>query len=344
MTKLLIIYTGGTIGMKQDPETMSLVPFNFRQILEEVPELKKFNIDIDAYSFEPAIDSSDVQPEFWVELAKLIETNYRKYDGFVILHGTDTMAFTSSMLSFMLEDLEKAVVLTGSQLPIGMLRTDGRENLISAIEIAATKNADGRPFVPEVCVFFENELYRGNRTIKYNAENFKAFRSPNYPLLAEAGIHIKFNESAIHYPSFWGKELKVNSIIDTKVGILKLYPGIQQKAVDAILATDGMRALILESFGCGNAPSSPWFVNRIKTIILKGVVVVNVSQCNAGSVDMDAYATGCILKQAGLISAYDATFESTLAKLYFLLGKYEDNERVKFYMNENIKGEISKSK
>ena len=344
MTKLLIIYTGGTIGMKQDPETMSLVPFNFRQILEEVPELKKFNIDIDAYSFEPAIDSSDVQPEFWVELAKLIETNYRRYDGFVILHGTDTMAFTSSMLSFMLEDLEKAVVLTGSQLPIGMLRTDGRENLISAIEIAAAKNADGRPFVPEVCVFFENELYRGNRTIKYNAENFKAFRSPNYPLLAEAGIHIKFNEAAIHYPSSWGKELKVNSIIDTKVGILKLYPGIQENAVDAILATDGMRALIFESFGCGNAPSSPWFVNRIKKIILHGVVVVNVSQCNAGSVDMDAYATGCLLKQAGLISAYDATFESTLAKLYFLLGKYEDNERVKFYMNENIKGEISKRK
>ena len=223
---ILLIYTGGTIGMKQDPETLALKPFNFNQILEEVPELKKFGCNIDTYSFDPLIDSSDVQPAFWIRLTSLIKENYSKYDGFVVLHGTDTMSFTASALSFMFENLAKPVVLTGSQLPIGMLRTDGKENLISSIEIASAVGADGHPMVPEVCIYFESQLYRGNRTTKYNAENFRAFRSANYPVLADVGIHIKYNTSLIRYPSEWSEELMVSQKLDTNVAVLKIFPGI----------------------------------------------------------------------------------------------------------------------
>ncbi|MEG2849634.1 MAG: asparaginase, partial [Bacteroidales bacterium] len=207
---ILLIYTGGTIGMKQDPETLALKPFNFNQILEEVPELKKFGYNIETYSFEPLIDSSDVVPQFWVELVTIIKKNYKLYDGFVVLHGTDTMSFTASALSFILTNLEKPVVLTGSQLPIGMLRTDGKENLISSIEIAAARDKENKPMVPEVCIYFESQLYRGNRTTKYNAENFRAFRSANYPVLADVGIHIKYNTSLIRYPKKWGEELIIS--------------------------------------------------------------------------------------------------------------------------------------
>ena len=328
--------------MKQDSDSMALVPFNFAQILQEVPELKKFNLSIDAYSFDPAIDSSDVRPKFWVELAELIRDSYSKYDGFVVLHGTDTMAFTASMLSFMLENLEKPVVITGSQLPIGVLRTDGRENLISSIEIAASDRPDGRPCVPEVCVFFDNELYRGNRTYKYSAEYFNAFKSPNYPLLAEAGIHINFNEPAIMRPDSWGHPLRISTKLDTRVGILKLYPGMPRQYVDTVLSAKGMRALVIETFGCGNAPGEPWLLDRLREAVDDGIVVVNVTQCAAGSVDMDAYATGMSLKKVGVTSAYDSTFESALTKLYYLLGKYEDNLTVKEKMSENIRGEFSK--
>jgi L-asparaginase len=328
--------------MKQDSESLALVPFNFNQILQEVPELRKFNLSIDAYSFDPAIDSSDVRPQFWVELAELIRDSYSKYDGFVVLHGTDTMAFTASMLSFMLENLEKPVILTGSQLPIGVLRTDGRENLISSIEIAASQRPDGRPCVPEVCVFFDNELYRGNRTYKYSAEFFNAFKSPNYPLLAEAGIHINFNEPAIRFPESWGRPLRISTKLDTRVGILKLYPGMPRQYVDTVLSTRGMRALVIETFGCGNAPGEPWLLDKLRQAVDEGIVVVNVTQCAAGSVDMDAYATGMTLRNIGIISAYDSTFESALTKLYYLLGKYDDNETVKRKMSENIRGEFSK--
>ena len=343
MTRLLIIYTGGTIGMRQDSDTGALVPFDFSQILNEVPELRKFNLSIDAYSFDPAIDSSDIKPTFWIELASLIRDNYSRYNGFVILHGTDTMAFTASMLSFMLEDLEKPVVLTGSQLPIGMLRTDGRENLISSIEIAASEKADGTPLVPEVCIFFENELYRGNRTVKYSAEYFKAFQSPNYPLLAEAGIHIRFNEPAIHYPAKWGHPLSVSTKLDTRVGVLKLYPGMPPSYADMILSTPGIRAIVLETFGCGNAPGEKWLLERIRQATEAGIIVINVTQCAAGSVDMETYATGIRLRKAGVISAYDCTFEAALTKLYYLLGKYPDNAAVRKEMLKSIRGEFSKN-
>lgn len=338
---ILLVYTGGTIGMKQDPETLALKPFNFNQILEEVPELKKFGCDIDTYSFDPLIDSSDMQPSFWVNLTSLIKENYHKYDGFVVLHGTDTMSFTASALSFMFENLQKPVVLTGSQLPIGMLRTDGKENLISSIEIAAAADEQGHPMVPEVCIYFESQLYRGNRTTKYNAENFRAFRSANYPVLADVGIHIKYNTSLINYPDNWGGDLVVNQKLDTNVAILKIFPGITPAVIDSILEMDGLRAVVLETFGSGNAPTSEWFVSRIKKAVHKGLIVVNVSQCHAGSVDMDAYATGVALKNEGVISGYDSTTEAAITKLFFVLGQHADNEIIKEVMSTNLRGEIT---
>lgn len=338
---ILLIYTGGTIGMKQDTETLALKPFNFNQITEEVPELKKFGYKIDTISFDPVIDSSDVVPSFWVRLVELINENYKKYDGFVVLHGTDTMSYTASVLSFMLEDLEKPVVLTGSQLPIGMLRTDGKENLISSIEIAAAADSNGRPMVPEVCVYFKTMLFRGNRTTKYNAENFRAFRSANYPILADVGIHIKYNPSVISYPNEWGKELKINTALDTNVAILKIFPGIQPYVLDAVLGVKGLRAVILETFGSGNAPTSDWFIDRIKKAVNDGLIVMNVTQCHAGKVNMDAYATGIALKKEGVVGGFDITTESALAKLFYLLGKYSDIDDVKRELVSNLRGEIS---
>lgn len=338
---ILLIYTGGTIGMKQDAESLALVPFNFNQILAEVPELKKFGYNIDTLSFDPPIDSSDVEPVFWVNLSGLIKRNYDKYDGFVILHGTDTMSYSASALSFMLEDLEKPVVFTGSQLPIGMLRTDGKENLISAIEIAAAVDGNGRPLVPEVSLYFESELYRGNRTTKYNAENFRAFRSVNYPILANVGIHIKFNKSVIHYPKVWGKPLKVNTEIDTNVLVVKLFPGLKREFLESVMATPNVRAIVLETFGSGNAPTKQWFLDIVKSAIDRGVVVLNVSQCHAGSVDMDAYATGIALKRVGVTSGYDTTIEAAITKLFFLLGQYSKSEDVIKALLRSICGEIS---
>jgi L-asparaginase len=338
---LLLIYTGGTIGMKQDPDDFTLKPFNFKQILKEVPELKKFGYSIDTISFNPLIDSSDAQPEFWLDIAEIIKNNYVEYDGFVVLHGTDTMSYTASALSFMLENLAKPVVFTGSQLPIGMLRTDGKENLISSIEIAAAVNSEGRPMVPEVCIYFDNQLYRGNRTTKYNAENFRAFRSANYSILAETGIHIKYKEDAIIYPKRRDMQLKVHTNLDTNVAILKIYPGIEKSVVDAVIDIEGLRAIVLETYGSGNAPTREWFLNCIKRAYNKGLILLNVSQCMAGSVNMDAYATGIALKKIGVISAYDSTTEAAMTKLFFLLGQHKENEKVKVLLRKNLRGEIS---
>ncbi|MBR2298112.1 MAG: type I asparaginase [Bacteroidales bacterium] len=340
-TSILLIYTGGTIGMKIDPQTQALAPFDFSHIMEEVPELKKFGYKLDSYSFDPVIDSSDADIPFWQELVRIIEINYNKYDGFVVLHGTDTMSYTASALSFMLENLGKPVIFTGSQLPIGMLRTDGKENLISSIEIAAAKDDEERALVPEVCIYFESQLYRGNRTTKYNAENFRAFRSANYPVLADVGIHIRFNPDLIRYPK-WGKDFKVHYDMDPNVAIVKIVPGMSVNNISILNKVEGLRAVILETFGSGNAPTNGKFIDAVRQLVDNGIIVVNVSQCHAGRVDMDAYATGVALKKIGVVSGEDSTIEAALAKLYFLLGKYPDNNDVRVNMSKNIRGEISK--
>lgn len=327
--------------MKIDPQTQALAPFDFSHILEEVPELMKFGYKLDSYSFDPAIDSSDANIPFWRELARIIEENYDKYDGFVVLHGTDTMSYTASVLSFMLENLDKPVVFTGSQLPIGMLRTDGKENLISSIEIAAARDEEERALVPEVCVYFESQLYRGNRTTKYNAENFRAFRSANYPVLADVGIHIRFNPELIRYPK-WGKKFKVNYDLDPNVAIVKVVPGMNINMLSILTKVEGLRGVILETFGSGNAPTNDEFLGAVRVLVDKGLIVVNVTQCHAGRVDMDAYATGIALKNIGVISGEDSTIEAALAKLYFLLGKYSENSDIIEGLKKNIRGEISK--
>ena len=338
---ILIIYTGGTIGMKHDPESNTLVPFNFQQIEEEVPELKKFGYQLDTLSFDPLVDSSDITPDFWIKLALTIEEHYRRYDGFVVLIGTDTMAYTASALSFMLQDLEKPVILTGSQLPIGTIRTDGKENFISSIEVAAAKRDDGRPQVPEVCIFFENQLFRGNRTTKYNADQFRAFRSPNFPPLAEAGIHIKYHHDMIRSPQEWGKPLRVHTKMCCNLAILKLFPGIGEKTVHSILHIPELRAVVLETYGSGNAPTRTWLIQALQEAIRRGVVIYNVSQCQAGSVAMETYATGILLKRVGVLSGHDITTEAAVAKLILLTGQFNDNKTIIELIDKNICGEIS---
>ena len=338
---VLLIYTGGTIGMIENPETGALENFNFERLLKYVPELKRFNYHISSIQFNPPLDSSDMEPLYWAKLVEIISDNYDKYDGFVILHGTDTMAYTASALSFMLENLAKPVILTGSQLPIGMLRTDGKENLITSIEIAAAKNPDGTAVVPEVCIFFENELMRGNRTTKINAENFNAFRSYNYPALAKTGIHIKYNPTLIHYPDP-DKPLKPHYLFDTNVVMLTLFPGIQEGIVTSILHVPGLKAVVLKTFGSGNAPQKEWFIRQLKEATERGIVIVNITQCANGTVEMERYETGIQLLQAGLISGYDSTPESAVTKLMFLLGHGLTNEEIRYRMNNPLAGEITK--
>ena len=341
-SSLLLIYTGGTIGMKEDPSIQALRPFDFSQILAEVPELRKFAYRIDSYTFDPLIDSSDIEPSSWQTLAGIIERNYDGYDGFVVLHGTDTMAYSASALSFMIEGLTKPVIFTGSQLPIGVPRTDGKENLISAVEIAAAKDTDGHALVPEVCICFDNVLMRGNRTTKINSSNFRAFRSENYPPLAEAGISIRYSSELIIKPSDWNRRPLFHKDIDTRVSILKIHPGITPQVVRDILCSRESRAVIIETYGAGNAPSKGWFIDLVKEAEQMGKVLLNVTQCIAGTVDMDIYATGKCLKEAGVLNGYDSTTEGALAKLFHLLGRYPDNAEVKTHIEDNLRGEISK--
>lgn len=341
-SSILLIYTGGTIGMKEDPSVQALKPFDFSQILEEVPELGKFACRIDAHTFDPLIDSSDVEPSLWVALADLIEEKYDDYDGFVILHGTDTMAYSASALSFMIEGLTKPVIFTGSQLPIGTPRTDGKENLISSVEIAAAKDADGHALVPEVCICFDNVLIRGNRSTKINSDNFRAFRSENMPPLAEAGINIRYNTSLIIKPASWEMRPTFHKNLDTRVSILKIHPGITPSVVRNILCGENTRAVIIETYGAGNAPSKEWFLNIVKEASASGKILLNITQCSAGTVNMDIYATGKALKEAGVVNGYDSTTESALGKLFFLLGESQDNVFVKSRLDEDLRGEISK--
>ena len=340
-SSILMIYTGGTIGMKQDLKDQTLKPFDFDQILDEVPELGKYALRIDSYTFDPLIDSSDVEPSLWQSLATLIRDRYDDYDGFVVLHGTDTMAYSASALSFMLENLSKPVVFTGSQLPIGVPRTDGKENLVSAVEIASAKDPEGHPLVPEVCIYFDSLLMRGNRSTKVSSEEFRAFRSPNCPPLAEAGINIKYNRKVIMKPGLWSAPLQISTSLDTRVSILKVHPGITPQVMRHFLCSDAVRAVILETYGSGNAPSSQWFVDIVREAAETGKVLMNVTQCISGTVDMDLYATGKALEKAGVISGKDITTESALAKLFYLMGKSPDNNWVKARLGDNLKGEIS---
>jgi len=324
--------------MIKDNKTGAYKPFDLDNLFKVIPALELFNFDIESYCFDPVMDSSNMNPDFWKKFVEVIENNYESYDGFVVLHGSDTMAYTASALSFLLQNLNKPVILTGSQLPLGMIRTDGRENILTAIEIAAAKE-DETPLVPEVCVYFENRLLRGNRTIKYNAQNFEAFLSPNYPALANAGIYIDYNRNAIHKPNF--KKLKVFKELDENVGVLKIYPGITTTYIDSILNIKGLKAVILETFGSGNAPDYPWFLNTLKNSIKSGMIIVNVSQCQVGKVEMGKYETSIKLMDIGVIGGKDITTEAALTKLMYLHGNFDNINKITELLNKSIVGEIS---
>ncbi|MFL5752644.1 MAG: asparaginase [Bacteroidia bacterium] len=335
---ILLIYTGGTIGMMQDPKTGALKPFNFKHLATQVPELNRLDVELDSVSFKQPIDSSNMHPYIWVELAGIIEKSYKRYDGFVVLHGSDTMAYTASALSFMFENLNKPIIFTGSQLPIGIIRTDGKENLITAIEIAAAMK-DGIPLVPEVAVYFEYELFRGNRTLKYNSAHFDAFKSPNYPVLAEAGVNIEYNYSAIRKAN--GKKTQVHKNFDNEILILPLFPGISKSVTQCILETTAIKAVILQTFGAGNAPTDKWLIDALKKAIDRNIIIYNVTQCIEGRVIQGKYETSAMLDKIGVIGGADITTEAAVTKLMFLLGQGFSPDKVKKLLTQNLRGELS---
>ena len=325
--------------MVHDSESNAYVPFDFDNLQNQMPELQQLDCSLEVQSYEPSIDSSNMQPNIWVQLVQTIEQSYEAYDGFVILQGSDTMAYTASALSFMLENLNKPVILTGSQLPSGVPRTDAKENLITAIEIASSYR-DGRPEVPEVAVYFEYQLYRGNRTHKVNAENFEAFTSANYPPLAEAGVHLKFNRRYCRKVS--NETLQVHANMNTNISVFKVFPGITKATVQAILNQDKTEAVLLETFGSGNAPTSKWFLAEIEAAINRGQLILNVSQCMGGTVEMGRYETSRYLKELGVLSAHDMSFEATLTKLMFVLGYTKNKQKRISLLNQNLQGEMTR--
>jgi L-asparaginase len=341
LNKVLLIYTGGTIGMGHNPDTGALEPLNFDHLLSNFPEFALLPTEVDTYQFTPPIDSSDMSLRRWAQLVRIIADNYEAYDGFVVLHGTDTMAYTASALSFMLENLTKPVILTGSQLPIGQLRTDGKENLLTSIELTAAFGEDGRPMVPEVCIYFSGRLLRGNRSTKESADGFNAFNSFNYPHLCEAGVEFQFNPHYILKPDY-SKPMIPHMSMDPNVVVFSLFPGIQENVVRHMFEAPELRGIVMRSFGSGNAPQKPWLMRLLKDATQRGVTVVNISQCVAGFVKMGRYDTGFQLQDAGVVSGGDSTVESAITKLMFLQAHYKDVRAIRSLMGRSICGEITK--
>lgn len=337
--KVLIIYTGGTIGMIRDEQTGTLRPFHLEGVFRTIPSIQQLGIEIHSIELEKIIDSSNVTPKVWSELATIIGKNYNDFDGFVVLHGSDTMAYSASALSFMLENLGKPVIFTGSQLPIGLPRTDARENLITALSIAAMRKADGRSLVPEVCIYFEDQLFRGNRTFKYNSENFDAFRSPNYPILAEAGVRIRIHENRLLTPS--AQKIRVHSNMNTKVSTIKLFPGLDLTPYPKMYSDIGIEAIILETYGSGNGPTETGFLNALQTMIDSGILVINVTQCREGKVEMGKYETSERLLEIGVLSGADMTTEAAITKAMFVLNATDSrSERIEL-LQRSLRGEMT---
>lgn len=337
--KILLIYTGGTIGMVKDYETNALKAFNFEQLLDRVPELVQLNCTIDTYSFKEPIDSSNMNTEYYVTIAEVIESKYSKFDGFVVLTGSDTMAYTSSAISFMLENLTKPIIFTGSQLPIGHLRTDAKENLITSIEIACSRK-DDQPVISEVCLYFEYKLYRANRTTKINAEQFEAFASLNYPPLAESGVHLHFNYDLLLKPTTKDPHLIVRKTLNNNIVVLKLFPGLTEEVVKSITEIKNLKGIVLETYGSGNAPTYPWFIQLLEKAVKNGIQIVNVTQCVGGSVILGHYETSVELKRIRIIDGKDITTESAIAKLMYLLGEKISNKEFKKVFEKPLRGEL----
>mgnify|MGYP002624319726 CR=1 FL=1 len=339
-SRVLLIYTGGTIGMGKNPATGALEPLDFHHLIQQMPELAAIPAAIDVHQFPQPIDSSDMNPQLWARIVEIIVGHYDRYDGFVILHGTDTMAFTAAALSFMLENLTKPVILTGSQLPVHQLRTDGKENLITSIEIAAAKRADGRPRVPEVCIYFSGKLLRGNRSTKINSEGFNAFDSFNFSPLAVAGIHIQYRDDLILRPDF-SRPMTPHFTMDASVVVFTFFPGIREETVRHLLRTPNLRSVVMRTYGSGNAPQQPWLMEVLAEATARGIVIVNITQCAAGPVEMARYGGGFLLQNAGVVSGYDGTVECAIAKLMHLQGHSLDPAYVRQHMNRPLCGEIT---